>query len=78
VVIDQINIIGIAFGPAETYAPLVVHANAVLSLAISQKLLKTIPRGNPQIIDSFSGIQQEHLSQGDSLYVGWILSISPL
>ena len=55
-VIHQLNIIRIACGPTETYTPLIVDANTVLSLTISREFLEAIPGRDSHIINLFSGI----------------------
>ena len=67
VVIHQFDVPGLAVHPGEANAPLIIHANAVLSGAITPQLLETIARRYAQIIQCLSGIDQQQLSQHRAL-----------
>jgi hypothetical protein len=45
--------------PSKTYPPLIVNADAVLSLAVAGKLLKPIARRHLQVIQMLSTIQDQ-------------------
>lgn len=48
-VIHNLNVFGACLGPAETNAPLIVDADAVLSPAFSLQRLKMITRRNAKV-----------------------------
>lgn len=54
-------------GPDEAYAPLIVYADGMLSLAIAVKSFKTIARRNTQVIQIDSGHKIFQFTIGDSL-----------
>jgi hypothetical protein len=51
VVVRKLNLASVAVFPVEADSPLVVHANAVLTLAIAAQLFKAIPRRHAQVIE---------------------------
>jgi hypothetical protein len=57
VVVCHLDVIGIAIFPAETDAPLVVDANAPLTLAGSLKLIQAVRWRHAQEVEGFRRIQ---------------------
>jgi hypothetical protein len=57
VVIDDLNIEGIAAFEAKTDTPLIVDTNAPGSLAVAFEFLKPVLWGNTQIIDAKRAMQ---------------------
>ena len=55
--------------PNKTNAPLVIDANAVLSLSASRKRFKPVPRWYPQIRKVWCRIQLQKLAPGGGLEV---------
>jgi hypothetical protein len=51
VIVDQLDILGTTIGPTETNPVLVVDPNAVLTFAISGKLLQSVPRRNSKVFN---------------------------
>jgi hypothetical protein len=51
-IISNLYIICIPVLPLETYPPLIVYANAMLSFSISRQGFKFVGRGNPKVLDS--------------------------
>jgi hypothetical protein len=64
--IDNFDIVRIPVFPAKAHAPVVVHANAVLSLPISLEWLQPITGRNPQIIQALGGVELNELAQHDA------------
>jgi hypothetical protein len=51
-IVDDLNVPGFAIAPHETDPPLIVHANAVLILAVAVQSLQTIAGWHTQIVES--------------------------
>src|SRR5215207_7278427 len=49
-VVDKLKLFGSVVLPDETKAPLIVHANGVLSLPVTGQCLQTIAGGLPQVL----------------------------
>ena len=62
VIVDDLNLVSVTFGPNETEAPLVVDANAVLPLAIATKLLQMVARRHPQVMQGLRVVQHYELA----------------
>jgi len=55
------------FTPYKTYAPLIIHPNAVLTLAITLESLEFVAGRNPQAIEDCCSMELQQLSPCDSL-----------
>lgn len=66
-VIHDLHVIGIAFQPLETNAPLVVDPDAVLPLTISTKPLEMIGGRRSQIINRHCPVQHAQFAQSAPL-----------
>jgi hypothetical protein len=64
VVIHNLNIKGIAVLEAKTEPPLVVDANAELTLAVSSQCLQAIAGWNPKIVNGYGAIQHLQFTFG--------------
>ena len=62
-VVGNLDVIGVAFLPAETNSPLIVDAYAVLMFPVPCQLLQAIPRWDPQIVEGFGGIKHHKFSK---------------
>ena len=62
VIVAEFNIMGVAFGPAKTNAPLLVHAHAVLALPITLQRLETIAGRDPQELQTRGAVDQVQLA----------------
>ena len=62
-VVDDLDVVGIASGPSETDTPLVVDANAVLAVTIAFKLLEAISRWESEILQTHRGVHVAKLSE---------------
>ena len=63
-VVDDLDVVGVAFRPPEADAPLIVDANAVLSLSIATERFQAVAWRRAQEIKGVSGVDQEQLSLG--------------
>jgi hypothetical protein len=61
VVVDDLDIVGIASLPSEADAPLVVDANAVLAPAVALERLPLIAGRGRQVLENSSAVQIEQL-----------------
>jgi ABC-type antimicrobial peptide transport system ATPase subunit len=57
-VVDDFNMLGMAVHPHKTYTPLIIYANAELSVAIPLKRLQTISRRSAQLVQAPRGVQK--------------------
>ena len=69
-VVDDLDITCVAVPPFETDPPLLIDANAVLSLPASRQRFKPVGRRNPQIINGGAAIQHPQLAEGNLLDAG--------
>jgi len=67
VVIDDLDIVGIAISPHEADPRAVVDAYRVLTRAISRTFLETVPWRCAKVLDRLCGIDHRELPLGDSL-----------
>ncbi len=56
-VIDDFDIVRVSPSPDKADAPALVDADAVLTSSIADKLLKTISRWNPQVVEDFGDVE---------------------
>src|SRR5579872_5950537 len=68
VVVCNFNIASVAVFPVEAESPLIVHANAVLTVAIAAQFFQAIPRRHAQVVERLCCVQQQQLAQSRSLY----------
>lgn len=66
-VIDDFDIEHIAILESETDSPLIVHADAMLPLAITLQSLQSVARRGAQKIQRDSGLQLRQLALGNGL-----------
>ena len=77
-VIDDFRTMSAILKPHETYPPLIVNTDAVLSLSVVLQRLKTIPRRHSQAVQLCCGVQLKKLSTRNPLDVfepGGILAV---
>jgi hypothetical protein len=67
VVIYNFYLVSVFSLPTKANAPSVIDPDAVLPRTIANKLLKAVSSRGPQIIQCFSRIQEQQLSQSSSL-----------
>jgi hypothetical protein len=70
VIVDDLNIGGLAVEPPETDSPPIVHANGVLPTAIAGESFETIPGRNAEIVQRFGRVEQRQLSEHDAMKLG--------
>ena len=58
-IVNNLDLVGVAGLPAKTNTPLIVDPNTVLALSISAELLKTITRRNAQVVQRFRSIEKQ-------------------
>src|SRR5262249_5248950 len=61
-IVDDLDIVGVAVAPAEADAPLVIDPNAVLPFAISGQPLQPISRRRPQVLEIASIVKLHQLA----------------
>ena len=62
-IINNLNIVCILFLPFETDSPLIVNANAMLSLSLPEQCFKLVSRRQSQVLDRRTPIQHPELSK---------------
>jgi hypothetical protein len=70
VIADDLDPVGVSAAPRETYPPLIVDPDAVLTGAITAEPLETVPRWYPQILWVHRRIQHPELPKSDLLHLG--------
>ena len=73
-IIDNFHVFGISANPTKTYAPLVINADAVLTLAVASELLESVCWWNSKIEQASGSIEYEKFAQCHPLKIGWKLS----
>lgn len=68
-VVNDLNVVGIAILPAKADAPLIIDANTVLSGAIPVELFEPIARRGPEIDHGLGRINDGQLAQHGTLEV---------
>jgi hypothetical protein len=67
VIIDDLNIVRIAFSPNETETPLVIDPNAILARSVAMQRFQAISWWRPQISQFSGGVQLPYLPARNSL-----------
>jgi len=49
-VVNNLDVVGFSLDPGEADAPLIVYANAILSLSAAAQFFQMISRRNPEIV----------------------------
>ena len=52
-IVGDLDVVGVALSPAKAHSPLIVDADAVLSVPLARELLQLIAWWNPQILERF-------------------------
>lgn len=66
---DNLDIVCVGVGPAESDAPLVVDSDGKLTMSGSYELLKTVSRRKSHVEKTSRGIEHKELSAGDTLQI---------
>jgi len=69
VVIDDLNVMGVVFDPAEADPPLVVDTDAVLAETIRGKLLQMIRRRHSEVSETSRGIEHQQFTKGNAVKI---------
>jgi hypothetical protein len=68
-VIDDLNVVGMAVFEAEAYAPLIVDADAPLPDTVALQLLQSVIGRNAQVFRLFRPVEHRQLAQGHDLNI---------
>jgi hypothetical protein len=69
VVINDLDIVGVAFQPAKADAPLIIDPNTVLADSVSRELLKPVAGRHAQILQRADGIEHDQFALCDPVNV---------
>ena len=69
-IINNLNLEGIAVSPPKADPPLVIDANAVLASAIALELLQAVAGRDAEIVELLGGIHQSQLAEHDAVKLG--------
>src|SRR5215472_368850 len=69
VVVDDLNLVGVALVPHETDPPPVIDANAVLTLPVTTQCLQSIARWSGQVAQFLRLMDLSQLTLGNPLYI---------
>ena len=72
-IVDELNIVGLSFGPSEHDAPLVVDTNAVKPRPVSAKQLEAVARRGAEVEQSLRCVDEIELTNSNPHDVGWEL-----
>ena len=70
-VVGYLDVIGVPIYPAKAASPLVIDADAVLTLAGPQQPFKAVARRHPQILKRLGCVENRHFPLGDALDIRW-------
>jgi hypothetical protein len=76
-IVDDFNVVRVAFTPHEADAILIIDPDAVLALTLAAQSLQPISWRDIQIIQHHGGMQQEELLQCPHFQIGGNPSASP-
>jgi hypothetical protein len=74
VIVDDLNLVGIAIPPAKADAPLLVHANTVLAGSIAPELLQSITRRHAEVAELLGRVHRHEFPQHRALEIRRISS----
>lgn len=69
-IVDDLDVKGIAVLPTETDPPLVINTDAVLSGAIALELVEPIARWHAEVINRLGGVHGDEFAQHGAVYLG--------
>ncbi len=70
VIVNNFNLVGVSVLPDKAQAIAVVDADAVLSFTVATQFLQTVAGGYAQVVEAYSGVQDEQFAQGRALQIG--------
>ena len=62
-IIDYLDVVGVAIGPSETNAPLIIYSDTVLAGALATELFEMVPRRNAQVFEHARGVDRNEFPQ---------------
>ena len=68
-VVNNFNLINAIFSPLKTYTPLIIDANAVLSLTVAFESFQPVRRWNFEIVKIGGCVKHNQLSLGNPLNI---------
>ena len=68
-IVDDLDVVGVAADPAEANAELVVDTDAVLPEAITSQFLESVGRRHLQVGESCGGIEHNKFAEGNALEI---------
>ena len=74
VIVDDLNLVGIAIPPAKADAPLLVNANTVLAGSIAPELLQSITRRHAEVAELLGRVHRHKFPQHRALEIRRISS----
>jgi hypothetical protein len=69
VIIDELNVVGVAILPTKADTPLLVHANAVLAGSIPPELLQSVTRWHAKIAELLGRVHRHEFAQHRALKI---------
>lgn len=69
-IIDNLNVVGIARVPPKADPPLSVDADAVLRQSVTFQLFQSVRGGNAQVIERGRSVEHAELPKGGTLHIG--------
>ena len=69
-IVNDLYFVSVSLSPTEANPPLVVDANAMLTLACSGQLLKSVARRDTEIAQAFRGVENSEFLPGKTVQVG--------
>jgi hypothetical protein len=67
VIVGDLDVMGVASGPAKAHPPLVVDTDAVSALAVAGEFLQAVSRRYPQIVKRLGRVEERQFPQGGAL-----------
>ncbi len=62
-IVDDLNLVGVAIPPTKADAPLLVHANTVLAGSIATELLQSISRRHAEVTELLGRVHRHKFAQ---------------
>jgi hypothetical protein len=70
VIVDDFDVVRIAFAPPKADAPLVVHTDAELARPGTAELLEPVARRHPEVLENHRGVELAEAPERDPLNIG--------
>lgn len=66
-IVDDLDVVSVAIFPNEANAPLIINANAMLTLAVASQRFQAVARGSQQVLERSRSMEVQQLPARDSL-----------